>query len=230
MGNSTSNTTNGFRFLDRTEAGYLLANRLKGYANLRNVEVLVLPRGGVLVGAEIAHALSAPLFPLIVRTLGVPGHKELAMGAITSSGKPLVNRTVTKKMGLSDRFVDAVVRRETKQLLRSQNLYCAGREMPHLKDKVVILADDGASTGSTLTLAVRAVQDQGAAYVIVAVPVAPSFAVARLSKIANEVVCLMEPKKFVAVNRWYQKFGQPTDQEICQILNRSGIRTSQRSA
>lgn len=95
------------------------------------------------------------------------------------------------------RLVDTFARRETKHLLRSQNLYCAGREIPHLKDKVVILADDGASTGSTLTLAVQAVQDQGAAYVIVAVPVAPSFAVVQLSKIANEVVCLMEPKKFV---------------------------------
>ncbi|MBZ5506629.1 MAG: phosphoribosyltransferase [Acidobacteriia bacterium] len=230
MGNHTNNETNGFVFQDRSEAGYLLANRLKAYTNLRDVEVLALPRGGVPIGAEIARALNAPLFPFIVRKLGVPGHKELAMGAITNSGRPLVNRTVTRKLGLSDRFVDTVIRRETKRLLRAQNLYCAGRPMPLLEGKIVILADDGASTGSSLSLAVQAVQELGAAYVIVALPVAPPYAVSQLNKIANEVLCLMQPRKLVTVSRWYHEFPMPTDREICQMLDGAGIQMPRKSA
>jgi putative phosphoribosyl transferase len=230
MGNQTNNATNGFVFQDRAEAGYLLSNRLKAYTNVRDVVVLALPRGGVPIGVEIARALNAPLFPFSVRKLGVPGHKELAMGAITNSSRPLVNRTVTRKLGLSDRLVDTVIRRETRRLLRAQNLYCAGRPMPQLEGKIVILADDGASTGSSLSLAVQAVQEQGAAYVIVALPVALPYAVSQLNKVANEVLCLMQPRKLVTVSRWYHEFTLPTDREICRILNRSGIQASQRSA
>lgn len=230
MGNQTNNATNGFVFQDRSEAGYLLANRLKAYANVRDVVVLALPRGGVPIGVEIARALNAPLFPFSVRKLGVPGHKELAMGAITNSSRPLVNRTVTRKLGLSDRLVDTVIRRETKRLLRAQNLYCAGRPMPQIEGKIVIIADDGASTGSSLSLAVQAVQEQGAAYVIVALPVAPPYAVSQLNKMANEVLCLMQPRKLVTVSHWYHEFTLPTDREICRMLNRSGIQASQRSA
>jgi putative phosphoribosyl transferase len=230
MGNHTNHATNDFVFQDRAEAGYLLANRLKAYANLRDVVVLALPRGGVPIGVEVARALNAPLFPFSVRKLGVPGHKELAMGAITNSSRPLVNRTVTKKLGLSDRFIDTVIRRETKRLLRAQNLYCAGRPMPQLEGKIVILTDDGASTGSSLSLAVQAVQEQGAAYVIVALPVAPPYAVSQLNKLANEVLCLMQPGKLVTVSRWYQEFAVPTDREICRMLDGANVQTSRKSA
>jgi len=141
-----------------------------------------------------------------------------------------VNRNVTRKLGLSDRFVDTVTRRETKRLLRAQNLYGAGRPTPPLEGKIVILVDDGASTGSSLSLAVQAVQEQEAAYVIVALPVAPPYAVSQLNKMANEVLCLMQPRKLVTVSHWYHEFTVPTDREICRILNRSGIQASQRSA
>jgi putative phosphoribosyl transferase len=221
MGNRANGRNGTFKFQDRSEAGYILGNRLKFYANLRDVAVLALPRGGVLVGAEISRALRAPLYTFIVRKLGAPGHEELAIGAITSGGSPIINTAITKKLGLSDRTVDSIVRRETRHLTRSQVLYCAGRPMPDLKDRIVILVDDGASTGSSLCLAVQAVQQQGVAHVIVAVPVASSSALSQLGKVANEVLCLMEPKNFVAVSQWYLQFTQPTDREVCQILERS---------
>lgn len=216
----TNHVDNTFRFQDRSEAGCILANRLKSYAELRDVVVLALPRGGVPVGAGIARALNAPLFAFIVRKLGVPGHEELAVGAISSGGRPLINTAVTRKLHLSDRMVDSLIRRETRRLSRSNDLYCAGRQMPDLKDKIVILADDGATTGSSLALAVQAVQQQGAAQVIVAVPVAPPLAISQLNKVADQVFCLMEPKKFVSVSHWYQDFEQPTDREVCGILDR----------
>jgi putative phosphoribosyl transferase len=221
MGNHMNGRNGTFKFQDRSEAGYILGNRLKFYASLRDVAVLALPRGGVLVGAEISRALKAPLYPFIVRKLGAPGHEELAIGAMTSGGRPIINTAITKQLGLSDRTVDSIVRRETRQLARSQAVYCAGRPMPDLKDRIVILVDDGATTGSSLCLAVEAVQQQGVAHVIVAVPVASSSAISQLGKVANEVLCLMEPKNFVAVSQWYLQYKQPTDREVCQILDRS---------
>lgn len=226
-----SNLDNTFKFQDRTEAGYILANRLKSYARLGDVFVLALPPGGVPVGAEIARALGVPLSVFIVRKLGVPGHRELAMGAVTSGGSPLINPTVTRRLHLSKTVVDSVVRRETRELARSEHLYNRERPAPDVRDKIVILADDGAATGSSLSLAVQTLRQQGAAQVVVAVPVASPPAIAQLSKIADQVVCLMEPKKLVAVSRWYQEFDQLTDRSVCEILDRSaGEKTGRKSA
>ncbi len=213
------NHDGNFTFHDRSEAGMILANRLRSYATLGDIVVLALPLGGVPVGAEIARALNAPLFPFIVRKLGVPGHQELAMGAITSSGEPIIDPAVTEKLHLSDRLVQSIIRRETQRLSRTHNLYSAGRT-PELKDKIVILADDGATTGSTLALAAQTIRQQGAAEVIIAVPVATPVAVALLNKSADEVVCLMEPKRFVNVSHWYQHFELLTDRQICHIMER----------
>lgn len=213
--------SNTFKFLDRAEAGYILANRLRSYIKLRDVVVFALPRGGVPVGAEIARALNIPLFAFIVRTLGVPGHEELAMGAITSGGSPLINTAVTRRLHLSKALVDAAVRRETRELSRRDRLYGRDRQVPDITGKIVILTDDGAATGSSLSLAVQAIRQQGAAQVVVAVPVASPSAIAQLTKIADQVVCLMEPKKLIAVSQWYQEFDQLTDREVCQILDRA---------
>ncbi len=215
------NHDGSFTFHDRSEAGMILANRLKSYATLGDIVVLALPLGGVPVAAEIARALNAPLVPFIVRKLGVPGHQELAMGAITSGGEPVIDPAVTEKLHLSDRVVQSIVRRETQRLSRTHNLYCAGRKTPELKDKIVILADDGATTGATLALAAQTIRQHGAAEVIIAVPVATPSAVALLNKAADEVVCLMEPKRFVNVSHWYQEFEQLTDRQVCQMLERS---------
>lgn len=216
-----NNSSNTFKFQDRTEAGYILANRLRSYMKLRDVVVFALPRGGVPVGAEIARALNVPLFAFVVRKLGVPGHEELAMGAVTSGGSPLINSAVTRKLHLSKALVDTVVRRETRELSRSERLYGRERQLPDVRDKIVILTDDGAATGSSLSLAVQTIREQGAAQVIVALPVASPPAIAQLTKIADQVVCLMEPKKLIAISQWYQEFDQLADREVCQILDRS---------
>jgi putative phosphoribosyl transferase len=223
--------SNTFKFQDRTEAGYILANRLRSYIELRDVVVFALPRGGVPVGAEIARALNVPLFTFIVRKLGVPGHEELAMGAITSGGSPLINTAVTRKLHLSKALVDTVVRRETQALARSERLYGRERQMPDVRDKIVILTDDGAATGSSLSLAVQTIRQQGAAQVIVALPVASSHAISQLNKAADQVVCLMVPQRFMTVSHWYEEFAQMTDREVCQILDRVSVRVAgQKSA
>jgi predicted phosphoribosyltransferase len=215
-----NNSENTFKFQDRAEAGYILANRLRPYSKLRDVIVLALPRGGVPVGAEIARALGVPLSVFIVRKVGVPGHRELAMGAVISGGNPRINLAVTRRLHLSKAMVDSVVRRETRELSRTERLYNRQRGAPDVRDRIVILADDGAATGSSLSLAVQTLREQGAAEVVVAVPVASPPAIAQLTKIADEVVCVMEPKKLVAVSRWYQQFDQLTDQHVCDILDR----------
>ncbi len=225
-----TNHNEDFIFQDRREAGFILANRLKSYAELNDVVVLALPRGGVAVGAEIARALNAPIFAFMVQKLGVPGHQELAMGAITSGGSSIIDPAVTSKLHLSDRLVQSVVRRETKRLARTEELYLMGRKPADVKDKIVILADDGATTGSTLALAVQSIRQQGAAEVIVAVPVAPASAVSLLNESADEVICLMEPKKFIAVRHWYKEFRQLADHDICQILEQVPAMAMQKSA
>ncbi len=219
---ATQSTNPNFTFRDRSEAGTILGNRLKSYAALRDVVVLALPRGGVSVGAEIARILNAPLFPFFVRKLGMPGHQELAIGAITSGGTSFVDPALTRKLQLAERWVAAIIKREKRRLARSEEAYASARKLPDLNGKIVILADDGATTGSTLAMAVQTLRQQGAAQVIVAIPVATHSAVAALSKAADEVACLMEPRKFINVGYWYKDFAQPSDQQICQMLERSG--------
>lgn len=225
-----TNHNRGFVFQDRSEAGAILANRLKSYATLGDVVVLALPRGGVPVGAEIARVLNAPLSVFLVRKLGVPGHQELAMGAITSGGTPVIDPTVTTRLHLSDRLVQSVVRRESQRLARTQNLYSAGRKSPELSGRIVILADDGATTGSTLAQAAQTIRQHGAAQVIVAVPVATPSAVALLSKSADQTVCLMEPEKFINVSHWYQQFDQLTDRQVCQMLEHAAVNAQEQKS
>ena len=215
---------------DRNEAGRLLAGRLQAYANQSNVIVLALPRGGVPVGAEIAEALHCPLFALVVRKLGVPGHEELAMGAVTSGGRAMINHALTSRLHISAHDVALIVERELIELRRREHLYSRGYPMPDVRDKVIILTDDGVATGSSMLLAVQALRAQGAKNVIAAVPVAPAETVARLKDAANEVVCLAEPEPFVAVGSWYEDFHQLSDHEVCQVLDRMFERTPQRQS
>ena len=206
-------------FRDRAEAGRLLSTSLLSYADRRNAMVFALPRGGVPVAAEIAQTLRVSLFVFVVRKLGVPGHEELAMGAITS-GKRIINRDVTNAEHIPESDIDRVAWQETRELLRRERLYCRGRKMPNVKDKIIILVDDGIATGSTMMLAVQALREQGAARIVVAVPVAPTGTVAQLSALAEEVVCLAEPIPFQSVGQWYQDFSQVEDHEVCCTLDR----------
>lgn len=212
-------------FQDRKEAGRFLANRLKAYAQRADVVVVVLPRGGVPVGAEIATAIQAPLATLVVRKLGVPGHEELAMGAVTSGGKRFINRSVAVPLHISHFEIESAVQRELLEVARRERLYCRGQEMPAVKGKTVILTDDGIATGSTMRLAVQAVREQGASRIVIAVPVAPAENIPWLHQIADEVVCLATPEPFNAVGRWYQDFHPVDDHEVCVLLDHAMERT-----
>jgi len=214
-------------FRDRSEAGWLLAARLRGYADHPNAVVLAIPRGGVPVGAEIAAALHLPFFVFAVRKLGVPGREELAMGAITSTGKTLINRAVTGVLHISAHEIELEAERERRELERRSRLYSRGRPAPTVKGKLVILTDDGVATGSTILLAAQELRAEGAAYIVVAAPVAAAETVSQLHQVANEVVCLATPDPFVAVGQWYEDFHQITDREVCATLDRMHERTGE---
>jgi putative phosphoribosyl transferase len=206
-------------FEDRAAAGKDLGARLRAFAGRSDTIVCALPRGGVPVGAEIAQALNAPLTVFLVRKLGVPGHEELAMGALTTGGLRLLNHGVIEKLRIADSAIDNVVYRETQELIRREKLYCRGQGSPDFKEKIVIITDDGIATGSTMFLAVDALRKRGAAYVVVAVPVAPAAAISQLRSVADQVICLAQPEPFAAVGEWYRDFRQVTDHEVCQILD-----------
>jgi putative phosphoribosyl transferase len=214
-------------FQDRSQAGQIMARKLHAFAERPDVVVCALPRGGVPVGAEIAKALDVPLTVFMVRKLGVPGHEELAMGAVTSGGMRLINSGVVETLGIPESLIQSVVYREMQELARREKLYCRGQKIPEVKGKVVILTDDGIATGSTMFLAVEALRRKGVAYIIVAVPVAPAEAISRLRGLADQVVCLAEPEPFAAVGEWYRDFRQLTDHEVCQILDELTARQQQ---
>jgi putative phosphoribosyl transferase len=223
----TINGSFSLPFRDRTEAGRILATRLHAYADRLDTIVFALPRGGVPVAAEVAERLHAPLFAFVVRKLGVPGRPELAMGAMTSGGMTIMNRAVTSALRIPDHIVEKVAWHETREMLRRERLYSRGRRMPDVKDKIVILVDDGIATGSSMMLAVQALRERGAERVVVAVPVAPPEAVSELYQRAGEVVCLAQPEPFVAVGQWYKDFSQVEDHDVCQTLDRLLDRTSE---
>jgi putative phosphoribosyl transferase len=193
-------------FQDRVEAGSQLAERLQRYADRDDVMVLALPRGGVPVGYEVAGALRLPFDVFVVRKLGVPGHEELAMGAIASGGVLLVNQDVVNALGIPDRVIDSVAKTEQAELARRERLYRDTRPPANLTNKTVILVDDGLATGSTMRAAVQAVRQHHPARVIVAVPVGAAETCSELDREADEVVCVRMPEPFVAVGLWYRDF------------------------
>jgi putative phosphoribosyl transferase len=208
-------------FVDRTEAGKLLAARLTEYADRRDTIVLALPRGGVPVAFEIARALSAPLDVFLVRKLGLPGQEELAMGAIATGGVRVLNRDVVAYLAIPQRIIDKVARQEQQELERRERLYRGDRPAPELRGVTVILVDDGLATGSTMRAAIAALKKSEPGRIVVAVPVAPPSAVEELEKEVDEVVCVFTPEPFDGVGRWYQDFSQTTDQEVRSLLDRA---------
>jgi predicted phosphoribosyltransferase len=207
-------------YADRREAGGELAGLLETYANRDDVMVLALPRGGVPVAFEVARSLGAPLDVFLVRKLGTPGHRELAMGAIASGGVTVVNDDVVRYLGITRDQIDAVAREEQRELERREAAYREGRALPPLEGKVVILVDDGLATGSTMRAAVEAVRQQQPARVIVAVPVGARETCESLRASADEVVCGRTPTPFSAVGQWYRNFEQTTDAEVRDLLGR----------
>jgi predicted phosphoribosyltransferase len=205
-------------FRDRSEAGDVLAGRLGHYAGADDVLVLALPRGGVPVAARVARALGAPLDVFVVRKLGVPGHEELAMGAIASGGVRVVNEQVVGRLGLGEEDLRRVAEVEARELARRERRYREDRPPPELAGRVVILVDDGLATGSTMRAAVAAARRAGPARVVVAVPTAPASTCQRLAEEADEVICATTPRPFRAVGYSYRSFPQTSDEEVRAIL------------
>jgi putative phosphoribosyl transferase len=207
-------------FRDRSEAGQALARQLSAYKNQSDVLVLALPRGGVPVAYEVARALEAPLDIFLVRKLGVPGHEELAMGAIASGGLRVMNDEIVAMHRLSEREIDPVVARETAEIARRERRYRGDHPPEPIQGSIAILIDDGLATGATMRAAVRALRRQQPAKIVVAVPVAAASTCADLREEADEVVCALTPEPFHAVGLWYQDFTQTTDDEVRTLLDR----------
>ena len=205
-------------FLDRTDAGQVLARGLQQYKNQPDVLILGLPRGGVPVAYEVARELNAPLDVFIVRKLGVPGHEELGMGAIATGGVRILHEGILRELGISEQTIDAVSERERAELERRERLYRSDRPAPTIKGRTVVIIDDGSATGSTMKAAIQAVRQQDPRRLIVAVPTAPSETCEQLKESADEVVCALTPEPFVAVGSSYADFSQTTDEEVRELI------------
>ena len=208
-------------FHDRADAGRLLAGELKRYANRPDVLVLALPRGGVPVAHEVAHALNAPLDVFIVRKLGVPGQEELAMGAVATGGVRVLNERVVQMLRIPETVIDVIAERETDEIARREREYREGRPPPDVRGKTVILVDDGLATGATMLAAVRALRQLGPARLVVAVPTAAPETCEALREEVDEMICAATPEPFHSVGLWYEDFSQTSDEEVRDLLARS---------
>jgi putative phosphoribosyl transferase len=210
------------RFRNRAEGGRRLATLLSAYAGRNDVVVLGLPRGGVPVAREVAQALGTPLDVLVVRKLGVPGHQELALGALASGGVRVLNDDVIAAQRLSAADIEAVTQAEQEELERRERSWregaWRGRQAPELTGRTLVLIDDGLATGATMRAAVVAVGQHNPAAVVVAVPVAARSTVEELARQVDEVVCVLQPEPFWAVGLWYEDFAETTDAEVAALL------------
>jgi predicted phosphoribosyltransferase len=205
-------------FRDRAEAGEYLAAKLTHYSDRPDVTVLGLPRGGVPVAFQVAKALGAPLDVFLVRKLGLPGHEEMAMGAVASGGVRVLNEDLVHAANLPSELIDAVTQRELQELKRRERTYRAGRPPIDVGGRTVILVDDGLATGSTMRAAAQALRRLHPERVIVAVPIGARDTCEQLQSEVDEVICAAVPEKFVAVGMWYDDFDQTSDAEVQELL------------
>jgi putative phosphoribosyl transferase len=208
-------------FRDRADAGRRQAEELTAYAGRPDVLVLALPRGGVPVAYEVARALHAPLDVFLVRKLGLPGHEELAMGAIATGDVRVLNEDVVRALQIPEEMIDAVAAEEQVELERRERSYRDGRPALDVRGRTVILIDDGLATGTTMRAALAALRQQGPNRLVVAVPVGAATTCAELQDEADEVVCARTPEPFHAVGLWYDDFAQTTDEEVHDLLERA---------
>jgi putative phosphoribosyl transferase len=208
-------------FRDRTDAGQQLATQLHAYADHPDILVLALPRGGVPVAFEVAQALNASLDVFLVRKLGLPGQEELAMGAITTGGVMVLNSEVVDTLRIPDRIIDQIAAQEQRELERRERLYRGDRPPPDVRNKTIILVDDGLATGSSMRAATAALRQQGPDRIVMAVPLAAPETCDKFRDIVDEVVCVITPDPFYAIGLWYEDFSQTTDEEVCDLLARA---------
>jgi putative phosphoribosyl transferase len=213
-------------FRNRTEAGQLLARKLRRYADRPNIIVLALPRGGVPVANEVAKSLHAPLDVFLVRKLGVPGQEELAMGAIATGDVRVLNEDVVRALKIPQRVIDSVAAQEARELERRERLYRGDRPSRDVNSRTVILVDDGLATGSSMRAAVAALRQKNPRRIVVAVPVAAAATCREFEAEVDEIVCYQTPEPFYSVGLWYDDFSQTTDEEIRQLLERSSNQPS----
>ena len=199
----------------------MLASALEAYAGRPDVIVLALPRGGVPVGFEVARHLGARLDVFLVRKLGVPGHEELAMGALASGGVRVVDPEVVDGLGVTDEMLEEAVRREARELMRRERLYRRGGPSPRITGQTVILVDDGIATGSSMRAAVAALRKQKPSRLVVGVPTAAPSSCEALAREVDDLVCVDTPEPFLAVGLWYEDFAQTTDEEVLALLERA---------
>lgn len=214
-------------FPDRTQAGMALAERLAQDGGWQDALVLALPRGGVPVAFEVAQRLALELDILVVRKLGTPGNRELAMGAIASGGVRVMNEDIVRYVHVSKAEIDGTVAQEIHELQRREQAYRGDRPQPVIAGRPVILVDDGLATGATMRAAVQAVRLLGASNITVAVPVAAPESVAQLKRLADRIVCLHLPHDLYAIGRWYENFDQTSDRQVVELLQRAWNRGGQ---
>lgn len=208
------------RFQSREEAGRILAAKLMIYANRPDTLILALPRGGVPIGYEIARALNLPLDVMIVRKLGVPGHEELAMGAIASGGVRVLNRSVIESLHIPPDSLEAVEKREALELMRREATYRGNRHPVSINGKTVILVDDGVATGSTMRVAISALREQHVGRIILATAVAPPTVRWEMEALVEDFVALVMPEDFFGVGHWYDDFTQVSDDTVYELLRK----------
>ena len=205
-------------FNDRSDAGRILASKLAKYKGRADVVLLALPRGGIPVAYEIGKELGLPIDVFVVRKLGVPGHEELAMGAIASGDIRIINEDVVNPLGIDQKTIDEVTDRERQELRRREELYRGERKPLTLAGKSVILVDDGIATGSTMRAAIAALRQLGPSRLIVAVPVAAADTYREIGAEVDEMVCAEVPRALFAISQWYERFEQTTDDEVRHLL------------
>ncbi len=214
------------RFQDRRDAGLRLAARLRETAAERewfDPVVLALPRGGVPVAAAVARALHAPLDVLVARKIGLPGRPEVGIGAIAGEAPPVYDERALAMLGMTPDELGASVARERTELHRREDLYRGHAPRPDLRDRTVVLVDDGLATGVTARAAIRLIRGEGPAALVLAVPVGDHRAAAELRREVDELVCLLQPDDFRAVGRWYEDFAQTTDDEVIALLRELSV-------
>lgn len=208
-------------FRDRSDAGHALASLLDHYRGRSDTIVLALPRGGVPVAYEVARAIKAPMDVFTVRKLGVPGHEELAMGAIAGGGVKVVNEEVVRLSGVDRAALDRVAEREAAELRRRERAYRGERPPPDLSGRTALIVDDGLATGSTMRAAIKAVRSLKPRRTVVAVPTGAASTCRELGTMVDEMVCATNPEPFDAVGRSYREFAQTTDEEVRELLDAS---------
>ena len=208
-------------FNDRRDAGVHLASRLEEYKGQTGVLVLALPRGGVATGYEIAHYLKVPLDIVIVRKIGFPGQPELAIGAVSETGRVVLNESIISTYGVSKDYIEREISQQKKEISRRAELYRKGKRLPSLEGKTIILVDDGVATGATMKAAITTLKEERLKKLIVALPVAPAGMADEIEQMADTFICIETPFDFMAVGAYYHDFTQVSDEEVIDLLKRS---------